>query len=89
MRKYQKGEGELAILGMIIVGGFLLFGGVGGCMYGYPQYKVYQQRLEGESELAKANYSKQVAVQEAVAKRDTPKPAPRKRTPAKKTARRR
>ena len=43
---------------------------VGGC-WGAPQYQVYQQRLEGEAELAKANYSKQVAVQEANAKKDS------------------
>jgi hypothetical protein len=30
-----------------------------------------RQRLEGEAELAKANYSKQVAVQEANAKKDS------------------
>lgn len=39
-------------------------------MYGCPQYKVYSQRMEGESELAKATYSKQVAVQEALAKKE-------------------
>lgn len=39
---------------------------LGGC----PQYSVYQQKLEGEAELAKANFSKQVAVQEAQAKMD-------------------
>lgn len=48
---------------------FILFGGVGGCMYGMPQYGVYSQRLEGEAELAKAEYSKQVAVQTATAKK--------------------
>jgi regulator of protease activity HflC (stomatin/prohibitin superfamily) len=45
------------VLGLVVLG-----------MWGCPQYNVYQQKLEGESELAKANYSKQVAVQEAVAK---------------------
>jgi len=30
-----------------------------------PQYNVYSQRLEGEAELAKAEYSRQVAVREA------------------------
>jgi predicted aminopeptidase len=33
----------------------------------YPPYKVYSQRMEGEAELAKANSSKQVKVQEAIA----------------------
>lgn len=40
-------------------------------MWGCPQYSVYQQKLEGESELAKANFSKQVAVQEAKAKEES------------------
>lgn len=42
-----------------------------GGMYGCPQYNVYSQRLEGEAELAKAEYSRQVAVREAQAKRDS------------------
>ncbi|BAU39986.1 hypothetical protein [Ralstonia phage RSP15] len=44
---------------------------IGGCMYGQPHYKVYQQRLEGEAELAKAETSKRVLVQEAQAKLDS------------------
>jgi len=36
--------------------------------WGIPLYGVYNQRLAGEAELAQANYSKQVAVQEAQAK---------------------
>lgn len=40
-------------------------------MWGCPQYTVYEQRLIGESELAKANYSKQVAVQEAKAREES------------------
>lgn len=40
-------------------------------MTGCPKYSVYQQRMEGEAELAKANYSKQVQVQEAKAKMES------------------
>lgn len=47
--------------------------GIGGCMAGMPQYRVYHQQMEGEAELAKANFSKQVAVQEAHAKMDSAK----------------
>ena len=46
---------------------------VGGCMYGMPRYNVYHQELEGEAELAKANYSKQTAIQEAHAKMESAK----------------
>jgi len=47
--------------------------GVGGCMAGMPVYNVYHQKMEGEAELAKANFSKQVMVQEAQAKMDSAK----------------
>lgn len=60
---------------------FLVFGGFfalvilcglifGGC-YAIPKYGIYQQRLEGEAELQKAEYSKRVAVQDAQAKYDS------------------
>lgn len=39
-------------------------------LYGCPQYNVYTSKLAGEAELAQANYSKQVAVQTAVAKNE-------------------
>lgn len=54
--------------------GFVLFcfiflsTGIGGCLYGWPQYKVYEQRLEGEALLAHAQSAKEVAVAEAKAK---------------------
>lgn len=34
-------------------------------MWGYPQYHVYSQRLDGEAQLAHAEYSKKVAVETA------------------------
>jgi predicted aminopeptidase len=40
-------------------------------MYGCPQYKVYSQRMDGEAELAQANYSKLVQVQDAKAKEES------------------
>ncbi|MGF6963019.1 hypothetical protein OKW43_000024 [Paraburkholderia sp. WC7.3g] len=39
----------------------------------YPPYRVYSQRMEGEAELAKAQYSKQVQVQDAQAKLESAK----------------
>lgn len=57
--------------GLVVVGVAVL--GIGGCMYGMPMYNVYEQRLHGEAELARANYSKQVAVQEAHAKMESAK----------------
>ena len=57
-----------SLLGLIALSLLIAFG-----MYGCPQYNVYQQRMAGEAELANANYSKQVAVQEAQAKLDSAK----------------
>ena len=42
-------------------------------MYRCPQYNVYNQRMEGESQLAHAQYSKQVQVQDALAKFESAK----------------
>jgi predicted aminopeptidase len=46
---------------------------VGGGMAGCPTYNIYKERLSGEAELAKAEYSKKVAVQEALAKQESAK----------------
>jgi regulator of protease activity HflC (stomatin/prohibitin superfamily) len=51
----------------------LLLGGVGGAMYGCPMYSVYEQRLTGEAELARAQQNRQIAVNEAQAKMDAAK----------------
>jgi regulator of protease activity HflC (stomatin/prohibitin superfamily) len=37
----------------------------------YPPYRVYSQRMEGEAELAKAEYSKKVQVLDADAKKQS------------------
>jgi len=37
----------------------------------YPPYRVYSQKMDGEAELAKANYSKQVQIQDALAKKES------------------
>jgi regulator of protease activity HflC (stomatin/prohibitin superfamily) len=41
------------------------------CMWGCPQYSVYQQNLEGEAELARATQNRQIAIQEAQAKKES------------------
>lgn len=50
---------------------FVALSTVGVGMWGCPQYNVYSSKLSGEAELAQANYSKQVAVQQARAKMDS------------------
>lgn len=42
-------------------------------MFGWPQYKVWQQNKEGEAELAKAEQNRQIKVQEAKAEEEAAK----------------
>ena len=53
----------LFIGGVFVIGGLLFIGG--------PQYNVWQQSLAGKAELQKAEYTRQVAVLEAQAKKDS------------------
>ncbi len=48
-----------------------LIGAIGGCMWGFPIYSVYEQRKAGEAMLAHAQASKEVAVAEARAKMES------------------
>lgn len=47
--------------------------GVGGCMWGMPQYTVWHQHMEGEAELAKATANRKIQIQEAEAKKEAAK----------------
>lgn len=58
--------GILSTIATVFVLAFIAFG-----MWGCPQYNVYSERLGGEAILAKAEYSRQVAVREAQAKKDS------------------
>ncbi len=42
-------------------------------MFGWPMYRVWQQNKEGEAELARAEQNRQIAIQEARAKRESAK----------------
>jgi predicted aminopeptidase len=59
---------------MPVIGGvfiaFLVMLLAAGGLYGCPQWNVYSQRLQGEAELARADFNRQVAVREAQAKKD-------------------
>lgn len=48
-------------------------GGIAGCMKYYPEYNVYKQRMDGEAELAQAEYAKQVQVKDAQGRLDAAK----------------
>lgn len=53
-----------SVVGIVIV--LLVALMMGGC----PQYNVWQQRLQGEAALARASQDRQIAVQEANAKKE-------------------
>jgi regulator of protease activity HflC (stomatin/prohibitin superfamily) len=53
----------LFAVGVVVISGVLFIGG--------PQYNVWQQSLAGKAELQKAEYTRQVAVLEAQAKKDS------------------
>lgn len=63
-------RGNLALgCGAFVVIVFL----VGGGCFGYPQYKVYSERLSGEAKLAESESSRKIAVEEAKAKLESAK----------------
>ncbi len=64
-------RGNASVILLCILGLFILLGGIGGCMWGYPAYTVYEQRMAGEAMLAHAQSSKEVAVAEAKAKMES------------------
>ncbi len=70
MHANQQGQTRLVIpsvIGMFAVIAALILV----TMWGLPRYGVYRQGLAGEAELANAEYSRQVAVREAQAKKDS------------------
>lgn len=54
--------------GAVTALGLLLIIAVIGLMVGCPRYNVYSQQMEGEAQLAHAEYSKRVQVQDAIGK---------------------
>jgi regulator of protease activity HflC (stomatin/prohibitin superfamily) len=71
MTMTSRSDDDSSVIKLIAIALFVIGVCVGGGMYGCPQYSVYSQRLEGEAELAKAEYSKRVAVQTAQAAKDS------------------
>lgn len=57
----------------IICGGIAFLALIGLGMWGCPNYKVWEQDLEGKAELAKATQNRRIKTLEAEAKRDSAK----------------
>lgn len=64
IKEFVIGFGGLVLFAIILMLSF---------MFGLPEYSVWHQKKAGQAILAKANFSKQVAVQEAEAKMDAAK----------------
>ena len=58
-------DGIGIVIGTIIA--WLVIGCIVLCMWGCPNYKVYEQRLEGEAEYARAEYNRKIKILEAEA----------------------
>ena len=57
----------LGVLGAIIV--IVLFLGV--LLYGFPKYNVWRKELKGKADLKEAEWSRQIAVEEAKARKES------------------
>ena len=51
----------------IIVGLFVITGGIGSCIYIRPRYRVWSQEMEGKAEFAKAEQNRRIKIEEAKA----------------------
>lgn len=70
----EKKKDDVLATGIIILVFLGLFLAVmAGLLFGVPAYWVYHQHQEGRAELAKQEYSKQILVQEAMAKQESAK----------------
>ena len=54
-------------IGVIMCAAFLIFGGVGSCMYIQPKYNVWKQEMDGKAEFAKAEQNRKIKIEEAKA----------------------
>lgn len=57
----------------VVAGIFIVGGGIGGCSYVYPRYRVWAAEMEGQAELAQADGNRKIAVLEAQAKLESAK----------------
>ena len=67
----EKKESILGGIMILVVCCVFLFGGIGGCMWGYPKYRIYRQDLRGQAELREAEWTRKIAIEEAKAKKES------------------
>lgn len=60
-------------LKLFVIIAVLLLAALAGCMWGYPQYRVYSEGMAGAAKLKEAESSRQIAVEESKAKLESAK----------------
>lgn len=70
---YGEGPSPAGIFGIVFATVMLIIIIGVGAMWGCPNYNVWQQSLEGQAELARAQQSRQIAISEAQAKEESAK----------------
>lgn len=63
----SKHKSILGVIGAIVI--VLLFFGV--ILYGFPQYNVWRKELSGKADLKEAEWSRQIAIEEAKARKES------------------
>ena len=63
-------QGQVSWIPWTVIGVVFMFFMIGGGMYGCPKYNVWQQGLEGQAELARAEQNRQIRINEAKAKKE-------------------
>lgn len=56
---------------LIVVGSILVIGTFWGMNFGWKHYKVWSREMDGRAELAEAEWTKKVAIEEAKAKQES------------------
>jgi len=59
---------KIAIGSLVIL---VVFGGISGCAFGYPKYRVWSAQMQGEAEYAQAEQNRRITVLEAEAELDS------------------
>lgn len=73
IEEHAKKKERIIMTRWIVAAGLIL-----GCLialglFGYPRYAVWQQRMQGQAELARAEQNRRIAVSEAEAKKESAK----------------
>ncbi len=66
MRNLERGNAAAGLLLIMFIGVFIV-----GLFFAWPVYSVWRGEKEGQAELAKAEYTRQIAIAEAKAKKDS------------------